>query len=95
VRLPWESDARRPTRGQIAFWAIVAAAAVAFLVWIHHRDSTHDNWDWSDWVEAAFASACGGFVVTGVMWVAVSALLARLPPRSRVGRRSWLPRRSR
>jgi hypothetical protein len=83
VRLPRSFDGtRRPTGAEACFWLVVATLALAFLFWIQHRDQMHDQWDWSDWLEGTFASVCGGFVVTGVVWVAVSALVARLPRHS-------------
>jgi hypothetical protein len=89
---PGSVNVRRPTRDEVVFWVLVAGAAVAFLFWIHDRDSTHDRWDWSDWLEGTFASACGGFVVVGTAWVAGSRTIGRLSRRASLDRRGSLRR---
>jgi len=83
MRLPWEGDGRRSPRPVLVFWLLTACATVVLLWWIHHQDAKHDHWDWSDWLEGSLASASGGFVAVGVVWVATAASIRRVRDRAR------------
>ena len=75
MRMPWDTDGRRPSATELFFWVASVAAGAGILALVHWQDTGRgDVWDWFDWLEAVVSSLAAGLVLVGLVWVICVAI---------------------